>query len=89
MDEIQKIWRTPEGKVIPLEECTKEQLLARFRHVVATNQDRMAEKVAGHEALIKRLQDARKAKRLANARADRAEAAMRAMLDAFAKEKVE
>ena len=85
----EKIWRTADGKIIPLEENTREQLLARFKHVVAKHTDQMAASKGANEALMKRLQDARKAKQMANARADRAEAAMRAMLDAFAKEKTE
>ncbi|ESX17854.1 hypothetical protein X766_15695 [Mesorhizobium sp. LSJC255A00] len=84
----EKIWRTADGKAIPLEECTKDQLLARFRHVVGTHSDKLHEMNAARDALLKRCNDHRKAKALANARADRAETAMRTLLDIFTQGKV-
>lgn len=81
-----KIWRNDKNEAIPLEECSKEQLLARFRHVVSSHNDRLSEMNGALDALRKRCNDHRKAKTLANARADRAEKAMRSMLDAFAQE---
>lgn len=88
MNAVEKIWRGADGTAIPLEECTREQLIARFRYVVDAHTDKLHEMSGARDALVKRCDAHRKAKALANARADRAEAAMRAMLDAFAEGKV-
>lgn len=78
---MEKIWRREDGSAIPLEECTQEQLIARFRYIVEKQTDERIAWNASREALLKRLQDHRKAKALANKRADAAVTAMKQMLE--------
>ena len=81
-------FRNPDWSIIPLEDRTPENLLQMVRNY----QDKVADSLAAHQAAMNvmedRLKTARKAKRLANRRADKAEKAMRALLDAFGETKV-
>lgn len=79
-------WRDASGKPIPLEDLTKEQLIDRFRAAVARHGDNDAAYKGQIEALKKRLASHRKAKALANRRADKAVSALRAVVDKLASE---
>lgn len=83
--EAQKVLglRDDDGRMVPFRQMDRDTLLFRFQMMLDTNEDRGVAHAAEVKALERRLKDARNAKRLANARADRAEKAMRAMLDAF------
>lgn len=76
--------RDDEGKVIPLANRSKEDLIEQIKLTISSKYD----SIAGHQAHIKALEDklrsARKAKNMANRRADVAESTMRYMLDKFA-----
>ena len=71
-------------RMVPLAELSNEELLERFALSVRANSDRLAEKEGALNAVRDLLKSARKAKKLANARADKAEQTMRAMLDNLA-----
>ena len=81
-----KIWWV-DGECLPLEECSKEQLIARFRHVVNRQEDKRVGWIGKEKALLKRIQDFRKAKTLANRRADQACEAMKRLIKAFEERK--
>lgn len=85
---VERTWLDEHGLPLPLEECTKEQLIDRFRRVQEIHRDNMVELRGANEALKKRLKDHRKAKAEANKRADTAVAAMKSMLEQFEKTKV-
>lgn len=78
-----RTWVDENGKTLPLEECSKEQLIDRFRAVVARHEDERTAHRGAIEALQKRLRSHRKAKALANKRADLAVKAMQGMLETF------
>lgn len=80
-----RTWLDDKGDPLPLEECTKEQLIDRFRRVVENHADYVAGAEGAMEALRKRLRNHRKAKAEANKRADQACAAMKAMIEHFEK----
>lgn len=71
------------GKNIPIADRSNEGL----RNTIALINNRMQDMMVAHRAaekvLLDRLKTTRQAKAKANQRADRAEAAMRAMLDQF------
>ena len=67
----------------PLEEKTQEELIEQIKRLRDTNYFIRAQQRATEEAYVKRLADYRKAKALANIRADKAEAALRAVIDAL------
>ena len=83
MANYERTWLDANGQALPLEACTQEQLLARFRAVVANHQDERTAWIGTKEALLKRLKDHRKAKAEANKRADAACAAMKIMIEKF------
>lgn len=64
-------------------DMTREQLIDKIADLRSIHTDRVTELNGSIDALHKRLKDHRKAKRLANKRADAAEKAMRDMLDTF------
>lgn len=76
-------FRDEDGKVIKLEERSKEALIDTIRSIKARHEDREAANSAAIKALEERLKIARKAKQEANRRADIAEKAMRSLLDNF------
>lgn len=78
-----RIWVDEKGHVLPLTSCSNEQLIARFRKVVDDHIDERVKNSAVIDALTKRLKDHRKAKSLANKRADIAVKAMKDMLETF------
>jgi len=67
----------------PLEEKTREGLIEQNQADAGPRHMQRATQNAVEKAYLTRLANYRKAKALANERADRAEAAMRAMLDNF------
>jgi len=67
----------------PLEEKTREGLIEQIKRMQDRAHMQRATQNAVEKAYLTRLANYRKAKALANERADRAEAAMRAMLDNF------
>jgi hypothetical protein len=79
----ERSWVDENGKALPLEDCTKEQLIDRIRSIVTRHQDERAAWNGKEEALLKRLKDHRKAKAEANKRADTAIKAMQQMLEVF------
>lgn len=83
MRKHERIWLDESGSALPLEECSKEQLIARFRKVVDDHQDERAARNGAIEALKSRLRSHRKAKAEANKRADIAVKAMTEMLETF------
>lgn len=85
MTKHERIWVDENGKVLPLEECSREQLIARFRKVVDDHHDVLTARNGAIEALMSRLRSARKAKAEANKRADIAVKAMKDMLETFGK----
>lgn len=83
-------YRTPDDKLIPLEERSVENLILMIQNLRETADDRHAQHKAEIKALDDRLRSARNAKHFANRRADVAEQAMRKLqtnftetLDAF------
>jgi hypothetical protein len=72
--------------VIPVKERSREALLVTIELLQNRLSDTRAARAGAEEVLLKRLKKARDAKRLANSRADRAEKAMRGLLDTFAQE---
>jgi len=74
-----------EGKSIGLEERSKEALIETIRLINARTTDRNVAHSAAMDAMEKRLKSARKAKALANRRADVALKTMADMLEAFSK----
>tara|TARA_Y100001001_G_C8012723_1_gene310292 strand:- start:606 stop:848 length:243 start_codon:yes stop_codon:yes gene_type:complete len=70
-----------------IEEKTRDELIEQIKRLQDTLHFTRVQKQAQEEAYLKRLSDYRKAKALANSRADKAEAAMRSMLDNFGETK--
>jgi hypothetical protein len=78
-----RIWVDSSGKTLTLEECSKEQLIARFRCVVDRNQEDRIKQNKKMDKLNIRLRNHRKAKALANKRADAAVRAMKTIFQEF------
>lgn len=70
---------------MPLEEKTQEELIEQIRRMQDRLNARQSGESAAVEAIAKRCQDYRKAARLANARADKAEARLKIMSAAYTK----
>ena len=79
-------FKDEDGQNIPLKDRSKDALLDTIRRMSAANRDRITALQGSNDALLKRLKDHRKAKALANRRADQAVAMMREMLDRFEKD---
>jgi hypothetical protein len=79
-------FKDEDGQHIPLGERSREELLDTIAAMSAANRDRITALQGANEALLKRLKIHRKAKALANRRADHAVAMMRDMLDRFEKD---
>ena len=75
--------RDENGVMIPLKDRTVDALIDSLADMRARHADKIASMEGSIEALTKRLRSHRKAKALANKRADKAVAAMRDMLDRF------
>ena len=76
---------TEDGRHIPLCDRTKEALIETMALQRAKHHDELTGRDGAIDALKARLRAHRKAKALANQRADKAVAAMKAMLDSFEK----
>lgn len=77
-----------DDRTIPVSKRSVEALVDTIALQRANHQDRFAEMQGANDALRARLRAHRKAKALANKRADTAVAAMQAMLACFQKEKL-
>ncbi len=67
----------------PLEEKTHEELIEQIKRLQDSNAFLRHQNSGLEKAYLKRLADHRKAKALANTRADKAETALRAVIDAL------
>lgn len=74
--------RSDDGN-IPLKERSREALIDTINMMSERHKDQLTELQGANDALKKRLKDHRKAKALANTRADRAVAALRAAINEF------
>lgn len=78
--------RGADGSALPNSKLDREALLLRMEMMAEKHKDAEAANRAANEKLLELLATARKAKRLANARADTLAAMMKDMLDRFKEE---
>lgn len=78
--------RTEDYDIVSRHDMDRETLMDLLDLRAKIHRDQLTAHEGAMKALMKRLKDTRKAKRLANARADRAERVMRKMLDEFKRE---